>query len=119
MKNILLLNGAKSFGHSGGKLNDTLHEVAKESLLNLGLKVDETYIDKGYDIENEVAKILNADAIIYQMPGWWMGEPWIVKNTLMKFLLQGMENFMQMMVKVEKMAVKIWQRRTCKYKNIC
>ncbi|ELM7168480.1 NADPH quinone reductase MdaB, partial [Campylobacter coli] len=25
MKNILLLNGAKSFGHSGGKLNDTLH----------------------------------------------------------------------------------------------
>ncbi|EQB5859007.1 NAD(P)H-dependent oxidoreductase, partial [Campylobacter coli] len=80
MKNILLLNGAKSFGHSGGKLNDTLHEVAKESLLNLGLKVDETYIDKGYDIENEVAKILNADAIIYQMPGWWMGEPWIVKK---------------------------------------
>ncbi|HEE0016347.1 TPA: NADPH quinone reductase MdaB, partial [Campylobacter jejuni] len=51
MKNILLLNGAKSFGHSGGKLNDTLHEVAKESLLNLGLKVDETHIDKGYDIE--------------------------------------------------------------------
>ncbi len=31
MKNILLLNGAKSFGHSGGKLNDTLHEVAEES----------------------------------------------------------------------------------------
>ncbi|EAK0775126.1 NADPH quinone reductase MdaB, partial [Campylobacter coli] len=93
MKNILLLNGAKSFGHSGGKLNDTLHEVAKESLLNLGLKVDETYIDKGYDIENEVAKILNADAIIYQMPGWWMGEPWIVKKYIDEVFTAGHGKF--------------------------
>ncbi|MDA3967277.1 MULTISPECIES: NAD(P)H-dependent oxidoreductase [Helicobacter] len=80
MKNILLLNGSKSFGHSGGKLNDTLHNVAKETLESLGLNVSETRIDKGYDIESEVQKILDSEAIIYQMPGWWMGEPWIVKK---------------------------------------
>lgn len=80
MKNILLLNGAKNFGHSGGKLNTTLHEVAKETLQTLGLHIQEIHIDKGYDIEKEVAKILNSDVIIYQMPGWWMGEPWIVKK---------------------------------------
>lgn len=34
--NILLLNGGKQFGHSNGKLNNTLHETAKETLKNLG-----------------------------------------------------------------------------------
>ena len=80
MKNILLLNGAKSFGHSNGRLNETLHNVAKDTLQSLGLNVSETHIDKGYDIENEVQKILDSEVIIYQIPGWWMGEPWIVKK---------------------------------------
>ncbi|MEK1907023.1 MAG: NAD(P)H-dependent oxidoreductase, partial [Pseudomonas sp.] len=34
----------------------------------------------GYDIDEEVAKFLWADVIIYQMPGWWMGAPWTVKK---------------------------------------
>ena len=39
-----------------------------------------THIDEGYDVAEEVQKFLWADVIIYQMPGWWMGEPWIVKK---------------------------------------
>ncbi|MCE3036696.1 NAD(P)H-dependent oxidoreductase [Helicobacter sp. faydin-H20] len=80
MKNILLINGAKDFGLSKGRLNSTLHDVAKDTLQSLGLYINETHIDKDYDIEVEVQKILDSDAIIYQMPGWWMGEPWIVKK---------------------------------------
>lgn len=82
MTTILLLNGAKAFGASGGKLNEALHNVAKETLESLGLKVLETHIDKGYDNDEELQKLLDSDVWIWQFPGWWMGEPWIVKKYL-------------------------------------
>ncbi|MFU2076494.1 NAD(P)H-dependent oxidoreductase [Gallibacterium anatis] len=77
---FLLLNGGKAFGHSQGKLNTTLHNTAKETLLALGHEVQETIIDAGYDINQEIEKFLWMDVVIWQMPGWWMGEPWIVKK---------------------------------------
>lgn len=78
--NILLINGGKAFGHSGGRLNQTLHDEAKTTLQSLGHTIQETQIDQGYNVEEEVEKLLWMDAVIYQMPGWWMGEPWIVKK---------------------------------------
>ncbi|BCZ16843.1 Modulator of drug activity [Helicobacter sp. NHP19-003] len=80
MAQILLLNGAKGFGHSHGRLNTTLHDHALRVLKDLGHGVVETQIDQGYDFEEEVGKILSADALVWQMAGWWMGEPWIVKK---------------------------------------
>lgn len=80
MSNILIINAGKSFGHSGGKLNAYLSEVARDALVQGGHAVKITDVDKGYDIEEEVGKYLWADAIIYQMPAWWMGEPWILKK---------------------------------------
>lgn len=80
MKNVLLINGSKNFGSSRGELNLTLHNLAVQTLQNLGLNTEQTHIDKGYNTEDEVQKILKADVIIHQMPGWWMGEPWIVKK---------------------------------------
>lgn len=80
MKQILLINGAKAFVTSGGKLSALLQSVAKEELLQLGKTVIETKIDDGYDLGEEVAKIMSSDAIIWQMPAWWMGCPWIVKK---------------------------------------
>ena len=80
MATILLLNGGKAFGNSGGRLSQTLHNVAKQTLQNLGFKILETHIDEGYDEQTEVQKWLDSKVIIYQMPGWWMGEPWIVKK---------------------------------------
>ena len=47
-----------------------------------GFEVRTTEIDAGYDVQQEVEKILWADALIYQMPGWWMGAPWTVKKYL-------------------------------------
>ncbi|OBV29434.1 NADPH quinone reductase MdaB [Helicobacter sp. CLO-3] len=93
MKKVLLINGSKKFGNSEGRLSATLQECAAQTLGELGISVAQTHIDKGYDINEEVQKILDADALIYQMPGWWMGEPWIVKEYIDKVYLAGAGKF--------------------------
>ncbi|WP_298783122.1 NAD(P)H-dependent oxidoreductase [uncultured Campylobacter sp.] len=78
--NILLINGGKAFGASAGRLNHTLHAHARGVLTALGHSIQETVIDDGYDAAAEVEKFLWMDAVIWQMPGWWMGLPWKVKE---------------------------------------
>ncbi len=89
MKKILLLNGGKQFAHSDGRLNETLHDTAVAFLDRAGFDVKTTYIDGGYDNQEEVEKILWADVVIYQMPGWWMGAPWTVKQYLDEIFTAG------------------------------
>ncbi|SUX11605.1 MdaB protein homolog [Campylobacter upsaliensis] len=85
----LLINGSKKFGNDGTRLNATLQSVAKEELESKGYKVLETIIDKGYKVEEELKKIADSHLIIYQMPAWWMGEPWIVKKYIDEVFLAG------------------------------
>ncbi|ANE75799.1 NAD(P)H-dependent oxidoreductase [Dickeya solani] len=80
MHNVLIINAGKSFGHSKGELNRTLTDVAASFLRDKGRDVRITTVDEGYDIDQEIQNYLWADAIIYQMPGWWMGAPWILKK---------------------------------------
>ena len=54
--NILLIDGGKAFAHSAGRLNHTLHQIARDTLSALGHNVRETVIDDGYDIQQEVEK---------------------------------------------------------------
>ena len=68
MKKILLLNGGKQFAHSDGRYNATLHDAAVAFLDRAGCDIKTTFIDGGYDIEEEVQKFLWADVVIYQMP---------------------------------------------------
>lgn len=89
MKNILLINGAKTFAHSHGQLNDTLTELAQEVLSGLGHQVQVTRADSEYDAKAEVEKFLWADTVIYQMPGWWMGAPWTVKKYIDDVFTEG------------------------------
>ncbi|MEE1926303.1 NAD(P)H-dependent oxidoreductase [Pseudomonas sp. 148P] len=89
MKKVLLLNGGKRFAHSDGRLNETLHDTALAFLDRAGFDVKTTYIDGGYDNQQEVEKILWADVVIYQMPGWWMGAPWTVKQYLDEIFTAG------------------------------
>ena len=44
---ILLINGGKKFGHSDGRLNQTLHDLACEKLAKMGHEVKQTVIDQG------------------------------------------------------------------------
>ncbi|MFG6177752.1 NAD(P)H-dependent oxidoreductase [Halomonas sp. THAF12] len=87
--NILLLNGAKAYAHSGGRYNDTLHDTARGTLAERGHALQETRIDDGYALETEIEKWLWADVIVFQMPGWWMGTPWTVKRYLDEVLTEG------------------------------
>ncbi|AYG99788.1 NAD(P)H-dependent oxidoreductase [Pectobacterium parmentieri] len=80
MQNILLINAGKSFAHSKGELNNTLTDVAASFLRDKGHDIRVTIVDNGYDIEQEIQNYLWADTIIYQMPGWWMDTPWILKK---------------------------------------
>ena len=89
MKTALLLNGSKKFGMDGTRLNHTLQGVAKEFLESKDYKVLETIIDSGYELEGEVQKWLESSLVIWQMPAWWMGEPWIVKEYIDKVFMCG------------------------------
>lgn len=80
MSNILIINSAKNFAHSAGALNNLLSDVAQDALIQMGHSVKKTDVDKGYDIEDEIEKFDWADSIIYQIPAWWMGTPWILKK---------------------------------------
>lgn len=80
MTNVFIINAAKEFDGSEGKLNDHLTQVATELLSSHQINVQSTRIDDGYDNEEEVDKYLWADVIIYQMPAWWMEGPWILKK---------------------------------------
>lgn len=110
MSNILVINGAKQFAHSNGELNDTLTALANDHLTELGHEVQVSRTDSDYNTEAEVEKFLWADVVIYQMPGWWMGAPWTVKNILMMYLRQVTAHYMQMTVVVALMLQKIWFR---------
>jgi len=89
MSNILLLNSGKVFAESNGKLNLTLHNVAKEILSAAGHTVVETHIDKGYDTKVELQKLMDSDIIIHQFPGWWMSYPWITKKWIDEVFMEG------------------------------
>lgn len=78
--NVFIINAAKVFDGSEGKLNDHLTQVATELLSSYQINVQSTRIDDGYDNNEEVDKYLWADVIIYQMPAWWMEGPWILKK---------------------------------------
>jgi modulator of drug activity B len=89
MSTILILNAAKEFAHSKGALNNTMTDVAAGFLRDSGHEVRVVHIDQGYDVATEVENYLWADTVIYQMPGWWMGEPWIMKKYIDEVFTEG------------------------------
>lgn len=77
---VLIINaGCRHFG-SGGTLNAAFADIACRVLAELGHETTHTDIDAGWDIEEEARKVLAADAIIVQTPGWWMSTPWQLKK---------------------------------------
>ncbi len=78
--NILILNGHHYYPFSEGKLNAALVDLAAETLTGLGHDVRHTYIEKGYDIAEEMEKHLWADVIILQTPVNWMSVTWSTKK---------------------------------------
>lgn len=80
-KTVLLINTHLTYpNRSEGRLNASVQDVAKEFFLAKGFQVLETKVEDRYDVEEEVAKHLQADFIILQTPINWFGAPWIYKK---------------------------------------
>ncbi len=78
MKKILVINAHQFYeGFAEGRLNKTMAGVIKEEMETKGYEVKQTYLENGYDINEEVEKHLWADMIITQAPVYWFGTPWI------------------------------------------
>lgn len=78
---VLLINTHLTYpGWSEGKLNLTFMDAAKGFFAARGHEVRETFVERGYDPEEEVEKHAEADLVILQTPVNWFGAPWIYKK---------------------------------------
>lgn len=77
---ILVINAGCQLGGHGGTLNQSFTELAQKVLTDMGHSVAVTHIKDGWNKEEEIQKLLDADRILLQTPGWWMGLPWQMKK---------------------------------------
>lgn len=91
MKKVLLINAHQFYeGISSGGLNRTVVGVIQEEMEKRGYEFQQTEIEKGFDIGDEVEKHLWADLIILQSPVYWFGMPWIYKKYVDEVFTAGM-----------------------------
>jgi modulator of drug activity B len=78
---ILSINTHLTYpGWSEGKLNLAFMDLAKTFFVERGHQVAETFVERGYDPEEEVKKHAAADLVILQTPVNWFSAPWIYKK---------------------------------------
>jgi NADPH dehydrogenase (quinone) len=66
---ILIINTHLTYpGWSEGKLNLAFMGLAKALFVERGHQVTETFVERGYDPEEEVKKHVTADLVILQTP---------------------------------------------------
>ena len=80
-KTVLLINAHLMVGgQSLGRLNASFYNVARNFFLSNSYRVLETKISNGYNIDEEVQKIMQADIVILQTPINWESTPWTYKK---------------------------------------
>lgn len=89
MKKIFIINAAQSFGHSGGRFNNTVTLETANFFRNLGAEVKITNIADGYDLQEEVDKYVWADFVVYHTPIWWFQVPFGFKKYIDEVFTQG------------------------------
>lgn len=89
MKKVLILNGHQYYDIvAKGELTQTFINKANDFFNKNGFEVKSTNIEKAYEIEEEVEKLIWADYILFQYPVYWMGLPWITKKYFDEVLTQ-------------------------------
>jgi len=78
MSNILIVCGAQKTYISDGRFNRSLTQTA-EAVLSEKHQVKVTYVEDGFDPEEERGKWLWADSVILQFPVFWFACPSILK----------------------------------------
>lgn len=90
MKKVLVINGGQKFLHSEGSLNKSLANLSFDYFKNReGFEVKATFVDNGYDIEEELRKFEWADVVVYHTPIWWFSIPFGFKKYLDEVLTNG------------------------------
>lgn len=90
---VLLINAHLTYPNwSEGGLNQEFVKRAKDFFQKKSVEVIETHIEKGYNIEEEVQKHLDADVILLQMPVNWFGAPWIYKKYIDEVFNVGLQS---------------------------
>jgi len=80
-KTVLLINAHLIIsGRTLGKLNASFYNVARNFFQSNSYRVLETKISDGYNIDEEVQKIMQADIVILQTPINWESTPWTYKK---------------------------------------
>jgi modulator of drug activity B len=91
--NVLIINTHLTYaGWSEGKLNLTFMNLAKTFFVERGHEVAETFVERGYDPEEEVKKHVAADLVILQTPVNWFSAQWIYKKYVDEVFNVGLAN---------------------------
>ncbi|MED5239888.1 MAG: NAD(P)H-dependent oxidoreductase [Pseudomonadota bacterium] len=80
MSKVLIINAHHHYPFAEGKLNASLVQRASEQLQANGHQTRIVEVDKGWDVEQELANHQWADVILLQTPVNWMGVPWVFKK---------------------------------------
>ncbi len=90
MKNVLIINCHQYYDVlAKWELTASYIDTATKFLEENGFTVKTTHIEKGYEIEEEVEKLVWADYVIFQYPVYWMSMPWLAKKYFDEVLTQG------------------------------
>ncbi len=79
-KKILIVDCGVQIRGEGGAINHRFADTAKETLEALGHEVKLTRLQDDFDSHEEALKMVWADTMIVQTPGWWMSTPWQFKR---------------------------------------
>ena len=90
MSKILIINAHHHYPFAEGRLNASLVQRASEQLQANGHQTRIVEVDKGWDVEQELANHQWADAILLQTPVNWMGVPWVFKKYMDEVYTAGM-----------------------------
>ena len=93
MTKIFIINGGQSFGHSGGKFNDTVAAKTLDFFINSeDFEVMITNVSHDYNPAEEVAKYVWADVVVYHTPIWWFQLPHNFKKYIDVVFTEGHAN---------------------------
>lgn len=77
---VLIIVHDVEFLGSKGTLNTEISKEMQKQLETLGYSVSLTSLKDGYDINEEINKILDANILIFQYPIFWFNVPWSLKK---------------------------------------
>lgn len=94
MSSIFVINGHEPYSFAKGQLNRTLVDKAVAHFERRGDEVTLLEVRRGWDVDEEVGRFQQADALFLQFPVNWMATPWRLKKYMDEVFTAGMDGRM-------------------------